>query len=361
MDTKRQFAAVPPAALEAMIAAAQGDARKLAAVAVAAMRSGQGERAYALARDARALAPDDLDIASMTHQPLTGGVPDWHFMIVREQRRNAAYEQALRRAIRPGARVLDIGAGTGLLSMMAARAGAGQVVACEMNPAVADAAAAIVALNGLADRVRIISRHSSLIDAEADLGGPVDVLVSEIVANGLLEEEALPVMRDVIGRLTGPGTRIIPRAGQIRVALAQWAGLERHRLGAVEGFDMAPFNRLMQLPVRLDSDSARLRLGSPPATLLDVDFTSGGPYPAGRAAVDLTATAPVNGVVQWIRIQLDEETAYENAPGDETCSTWAVLFHPLTSGLAGAAGDTVRVHAAYSDSTVRLWTALANG
>ena len=44
-----------------------------------------------------------------------------------------AYDAALRRAIRPGCRVLEIGTGSGLLAMMAARAGAAQVVTCERN------------------------------------------------------------------------------------------------------------------------------------------------------------------------------------------------------------------------------------
>jgi type II protein arginine methyltransferase len=51
----------------------------------------------------------------------------------------------------PATKVLDIGTGTGLLAMMAARAGAREVVACEMNPAVADAASAIVERSENAD------------------------------------------------------------------------------------------------------------------------------------------------------------------------------------------------------------------
>ena len=50
-------------------------------------------------------------------------------------------------------RVLDIGAGTGLLSFMALRAGAGRAIAVELNAAMVGAARAACVANGVAVRV----------------------------------------------------------------------------------------------------------------------------------------------------------------------------------------------------------------
>ena len=76
-------------------------------------------------------------------------VLQYHFHMINDATRNDAYEAAIVRALagRGGALVLDVGAGTGLLSMMAARAGA-RAVACEMVPELAAAATRIVAANG---------------------------------------------------------------------------------------------------------------------------------------------------------------------------------------------------------------------
>jgi type II protein arginine methyltransferase len=357
MTAKAKLAAMARAAFDRMVEQAQGDARKLATLAALAHINGPAERAYGLALEARGLAPDDRDIHSLTDAPFTAAVPKWHFAIVRDEARNSAYEAALKRAVGPESRVLDIGAGTGLLAMMAARAGARTVVTCEMNPAVADAAAAIVALNGYSDRVRVIAKRSTELDVEADMGGRADILVSEIVANDVLRENALPVMEDAVRRLLKPGGRMIPSSGQALAALAYWGGLNERRLGEVAGFDMAPFNRLDRFPRRLSVGSADLALRSAPQVLFDFDFTSGGPYHGRETRLELVAEdGPVNGIVQWIRLQLDEEGVYENRPEPGATSAWAVLFHPLGAEIDPEPGQPVPIAAAHSRHDIRIWS-----
>jgi len=361
MTAEGKLAAKARAAFEPLVLQARGDARKLAALSALALANGRADRAYGLAREARALAPEDPDVLSLTAGPLSAGVPGWHFGIVRDEARNQAYDAALRRAVGPGTRVLDIGSGTGLLAMMAARAGAAAVVTCEMNPAVADAAAEIVALNGYADRVRVIPRRSNDLDPDADMGGRADVLVSEIVSNDLLREGALPVMEDAVARLLKPGGRMIPESGRIRVALAHWSGLDRRRMGLVAGFDMTPFNRLARRPERLEIGDPDLALRSPAADLFDFDFSSGGPYRPGRATVNLIADGqPINGVAQWIHLQLDPEGDYENRPAAGASSCWACLFHPFEREQRPAAGTRVAVHGAHTRQTLRIWPGKAD-
>lgn len=356
MSVKARLAEKARRAFDSMVEQAQGDPLKLARLAALAHSSGPIEKAYGLAREARRLAPDDPNIHSLTDVPFTAAVPNWHFGIVRDDARNSAYEAALKRAVRPETRVLDIGAGTGLLAMMAARAGARTVVTCEMNPAVADAATEIVALNNYSDRVRVIAKRSTELDVEEDMGGRADILVSEIVANDMLRENALPVMEDAVRRLLKPGGRMIPESGQAMAALAYWAGMNERRLGEVAGFDMAPFNRLDRFPHRLAVGSDDLALRSAPQVLFDFDFTSGGPYHERETRLELVAeSGPVNGVVQWIRLQLDAEGVYENRPKPGAKSAWAALFHPLGGEIDSELGQVVRVAAAHSRHDIRIW------
>ena len=82
-----------------------------------------------------------------------------------------------------------------------------------MNPAVAEMATDIVARNGFADRVRVIAKHSDALDVETDLGGRVDILVSEIVSNDLLGEDVLPAHERAVRMFSSPAGMSSPRAG----------------------------------------------------------------------------------------------------------------------------------------------------
>ena len=342
-------------AFEALAAQVAGRPRAMLALA----RQVGGQRAAELVGDALAAAPGDTDIAAAGRAILSALAPVWHFTIVHDQIRNDAYEAALRAAVRPGCTVLEIGAGSGLLAMMAARAGAGKVVSCEANPAIAAAARDIVAANGLADRVTILAKHSSELDLEADLGGRADVLVSEIVSNDLLGQGALPVMEQVVPTLLHPDARVIPARGEIRVALAcdrQWDQL---RMGQVSGFDLSAFDRFSPPVVEISAASPRLDLRSDPAVLFAFDFASGGPFPAGPADVSLTSQGGhVNGVVQWIALALDDRTTYENRPARAQPSCWAVMFHRFLSPLDTACGDVIQVNASHDRAGLTLWRPL---
>lgn len=65
--------------------------------------------------------------------------------------------------------VLDIGAGTGLLSLMAARAGADSVTALEMLEPMASCAEEIVRKNGYDGKIRLIASRSTELTDEQSL------------------------------------------------------------------------------------------------------------------------------------------------------------------------------------------------
>ena len=81
------------------------------------------EIAVELCARAMKLAPGSGEVRTIAAEVLSKGLPKWHVDIVRDTGRNNAYEAALQRAVFPGCKVLEIGTGTGLLAMMAIRAG----------------------------------------------------------------------------------------------------------------------------------------------------------------------------------------------------------------------------------------------
>ena len=183
-------------AFEGMVAAAAGNPRALLALSYMAQQNGDTPRSLELAQEVLALAEADAETERAARHLLARTVPDWHFPMMLDQERNQAFEDAIERAVRPEMRVLDIGSGSGLLAMMAARAGAREVHSCEMNPVIAKTAREIVQRNGFAGTITVHARNSRMLDPEGDLGGQADLVISEVIGKDFVCEHVLPTMQD---------------------------------------------------------------------------------------------------------------------------------------------------------------------
>ncbi len=345
----------PAKIVELLLPRVRGNARGMMRLVELLRGAGDEAGAVDLCYEAMALAPDDTEVISLGRSFLASMVPGWHFNLIRDEPRTLAYEAALIRNIKPGMRVLEIGAGTGVLAMMAARAGAAHVYTCEANPAVARTAAEIVAANGFADRVTVLAKHSTAIDVDADLGGRADMLVSEIVSNDVLGEEVLPSHEHAIEQLLVPGAPVIPRAAMARVALADH-DRQRHRLGAAYGFDFSAFNHLARAVYRVPIEDKRLRLLSDPADLFRFDISSGAYTNDARASIELTATGgQVTGVIQWLVLDLDEAGGLEAGPGMTAFSNWAMMFHAFPEPIETVPGQKVVIHGMHNRRRISIW------
>lgn len=131
--------------------------------------------------------------------------PVEHARMLHDQRRTGDYLAAIAVAVRPGDVVLDIGTGSGVLAVAAARAGARHVYAIEASD-IAGVAERVFAVNGVADRVTLIPGWSR----QVDLPEPADLLISEIIGSEPLDEEILETTLDARRRLLAPGARLVP-------------------------------------------------------------------------------------------------------------------------------------------------------
>ncbi|HEU4628515.1 MAG TPA: 50S ribosomal protein L11 methyltransferase [Gemmatimonadaceae bacterium] len=107
----------------------------------------------------------------------------------------------MQRAIRPGDRVADLGAGSAVLSIAAARLGAGSVAAIELDPEAIGNAEANVARNGVADRVRVVEGDAGVL---LPLLAPVRLVLANIISSVLVA--LLPAIADA---LTADGQAIL--------------------------------------------------------------------------------------------------------------------------------------------------------
>jgi type II protein arginine methyltransferase len=301
--------------------------------------------AFALGQAAMIAAPGDTDVRDLVRAALSAGVPHWHAPMLRDGPRNACYAQAIARAVTPGMRILEIGTGAGLLSLLAARAGA-QVITCEANPVVAAAAREIALRNGLADRITVISKYSTELEIGHDLAEPADLLMSELFDDALFGDGIVDIIADARRRLLRPDAPILPPRAELRCALVALDHPTDWPLGMVEGFDLSPFNMLSAPPpaaLRARPEGAVRR--SAPASLLTMDFEAPDFGAMRETATLISEGGPIHGVVQWLRVDFGAGVIFENSPFDDSNSHWGAPIHPLAQPIDTTPGEAIEVTA----------------
>jgi SAM-dependent methyltransferase len=119
-----------------------------------------------------------------------------HENFLRDDVRNRAFQQALKRRVFPGALVLDLGSGSGIWAISAARLGA-RVVALEREPLLIPLIERLARENGVGDRVRAMCGDSRRFEAGRDF----DLIVSETIGYLGFDEDIVPILSDARTRL----------------------------------------------------------------------------------------------------------------------------------------------------------------
>lgn len=265
--------------------------------------------------------------------------PAEHAHMLLDRVRVDAFARAIAAVVRPGDVVLDVGAGSGVLAILAARAGARRVYAIERSGAV-ELARRHVADNGVADVVEVIRADLLEPGLAARLAEPPRVVVGEQLGNFAPAEHQHRLFA-AARRLAAPDAVLIParyrfvlgavRATALRADLAALAALDGVRLtGLVE--------RLRRRPAFVRLDPAEL-LG---AEVEGPSIDAAGPPPATVAAtVRIADDGEVGGVTAGFVAEL--------APGIELRAAvaapwthWQQTLFPIEP-LAVRAGDELAI------------------
>jgi type II protein arginine methyltransferase len=240
--------------------------------------------------------------------------------------------------------------------MMAARAGAARVIACESVGVLAEAALEIIKNNGLDDRIQILHKHSSALAVGADLERPADLLVAEIVDCGLLSEGVLDSIVDARARLLAPGGTIIPRSAVVYAMPIECPALDaEQRVGMVSGFDLSPINGILPRSYRqIEISRHGWHSLAAPVELFRFDFTTAMPVPDEHdVRLIPIADGIAHAIVAWFRLELDDEVAIASGPYDPP-THWRQAVFPLAAPVELNQNEPVRLHAGHDGRTLRL-------
>jgi predicted RNA methylase len=279
------------------------------------------------------ISPSLLAAQQGAYLTLSRVVPEWHVPMMNEQKRNQAYFDALKSVITPKSKVFEIGTGSGLLSMMAAKLGAKQVDTCETVPLIAETAQRIIVDNGFEKTIKVIAKKSVDIKVGEDIPEKADVLVSEIFSSELLGEHVLPSIEDAKRRLLKPEGRVVPAVGHIMIALFTGDDIRRNLIVDDSfGFNLQQFNSVVSKKRMIARNDLNIEMLSDGIEAFSFYFENEDFFPGQTKTVDISVKSAGRcyGIIQWIRLQMSRDVVFENHPTEKSAvSNWqqcAYLF-----------------------------------
>ena len=264
-----------------------------------------------------------------------------HAMMLSDSARTETYQRAIEASVRPGDVVIDVGSGTGILAMFAARAGARKVYSIEPTGMI-ELAKRIAKRNGLAERIEFIQAKVE----EVELPEKADCLVSEWLGVFALEENLLPCIAHARDHLLKPGGQLLPQEVGLFLALVEREELHEERIGRWRrqpyGLDYTDFAAAQANDVQISwfavsdlvsraSQVARIDMRSALTSRLHLE-----------ARLSACRDATCHGLVGWFRAEFPGGLALDTGPG-QPWTHWEHAFFPLEEPLAITAGDELAV------------------
>jgi protein arginine N-methyltransferase 1 len=268
-----------------------------------------------------------------------------------------AYAEALRRMVKPGSVVMDIGTGPGIWAVLACRLGAKRVIAIEPDSSI-QLAREIASRNRCGDRIEFIERLSTRVDRPIQ----ADVIISDL--RGVLPQfdKNIPSVVDARRRFLAPGGTLIARKDMVWSAVVEAPQTYNEYVDCWENNllkqDLGPARRrAANTPQKVRAKAEQLL--TTPKLWTTVDYqTIEDPDAKGTLEWVAKRSGTGHGILVWFDTELAEDIGFSNAPGAPETIYWP-LFFPWPNPISLTAGQRVRVSLVANlveDDYVWRWT-----
>jgi protein arginine N-methyltransferase 1 len=271
-------------------------------------------------------------------------VVDEHRTYLEDEHRLAAFRRAIEHRVRPGSIVLDLASGTGILGLMACRAGAARVYSIESGGMV-EVARQVAQANGFADRVVFIKQFST----QASLPEPVDVVVADQVGNFGFNAGILEYFADARKRFLKPGGATIPSGiGLFLCPVEAPALFAQVDFWATSpgGFDFGS-TRVLAANTGYQVEFPGTGFLAQPAQVAFLDLGDASLRPIhGTAAFRASRSAMLHGIGGWFIAELAPGVTMTNSPLAADRIRRRQIFFPIERPVEVAEGDEIGVEMA---------------
>jgi SAM-dependent methyltransferase len=268
-------------------------------------------------------------------------IVDEHRQYLGDRARVSAFRQAIDEVVKPGNVVLDLGSGTGILGLLACRAGAKRVYSIDAGGMI-ELARSICRANGLQDRVVFIKGLSTRVD----LPEKVDVVLADQIGRFGFEAGLLEYFSDARERFLKPDGVMIPSRVDLCVAPVECPQM-REQVdfwnNSPVGFNFRPARSIAVntgYPVKFRPEHL---LGNP-VVLTSLDLSLATPVPLNlEASVVANRAGILHGIGGWFSALLSPGVTMSNSPLASQPINRMNVFFPIDQAVTLEKGDRVRI------------------
>jgi hypothetical protein len=267
-------------------------------------------------------------------------VIDEHRQYLADTNRISAFDRAIRETVRPGDVVVDLGSGTGILGLLACRAGASRVYSIDEGPIVG-LARNICEANGYADRMVFLRDVSTRLT----IPEPADVLVTDQIGRFGFEAGLVGFVRDARRRLLTADARVVPGAVSLVVAPVeaeeQWDAVAFWKR-PVAGLDVSavwPSAVSTGYPLHVSPG----QLLAAPFTIARLPLSDGAARLAGSSRHVVARAGTLHGIAGWFDARLSPSVTMTNSPLDAGRINRRQILFPIDRPVHVEPGDAIAV------------------
>lgn len=305
--------------------------------------------------------------------------------------RNSKYYAALRSVIadrksrNEPTHVLDIGTGTGLLSMMAVTCGADSVTACEGFQPMVKCAKQLMSDNGFAEDIHLIGKRSDeiIVGPYKDMPKKANVLVTEVFDTELIGEGALPTFIHAHEKLLETGCTVIPSEATVYVQLVEsqfvrsWQELRPVVIPGVEDIHVPEYiSECSGPPSAHDVQLSQVfphsfQALTTPIPVLNFDFsgkTTLKDHNQSTQEVEITTSGMVHAILMWWTLKMDPEGkiivscapewTFSNRKQAQWRDHWIQAIYYPTFPITVCKGDSVKLRSYHNE--YNMWFRVDN-
>ena len=297
------------------------------------------------------------------HNTSSFGASRIHMVMLNDRVRTDAFIAGIKNTIKEGDVVLDIGTGSGILAIAAARAGAKRVYAIEAS-AIADVAQDAFNRSEVAEKITLLRGWST----QMELPEKADVLVSEIIGNDPFTENILPVFRDTAKRLLKQDAMILP--GLVKVyGLPVNIPQSKLQNMVVQEEDLTNWKDWYNIDLAILKDSMDFSLPlwktnmenltdftifDEPILLAEIDFYEAREQDTINTRVEGHSKHKFNGMLMYFDLGLGETMLTNNPLVQKRATHWLNLIWYLPEAEKISAGNPFNVQYSYSGKKSEL-------